>query len=79
MITALDAHPRRCMFCADKIHLCMGFVLARDILPIMQASLEGRPLPLIKVRELCGRCVFVWNRIANEDYAGNLNGKSCGG
>lgn len=79
MSTALDAYPRRCLLCAEKIHLCMGFVLARDILPIMQAILEERPLPLIKVRELCGRCVFVWNRIANQVYAENVNGKSCGG
>ena len=62
--TALDANPRRCLFCAAKIHACMGFVLARDILPVWQAMADGRPLPLLKVRELCGRCVIVWDRIA---------------
>jgi hypothetical protein len=63
-MTALDAHPRRCMLCGVKIFECMGFVLARDILPIMQAQFSGMPIPLIKVRELCGCCVLVWNAAA---------------
>lgn len=63
MTTALD-HPRRCLFCGVKIFECMGFVLARDALPVMQAAFLGLPLPRIKVRELCGRCVHIWGRIA---------------
>jgi hypothetical protein len=64
-VTALD-HRRRCMFCGAKIFLCNGFVLARDMVPIMQAILEDRPIQLpIKVRELCGRCDgTTWGPIA---------------
>lgn len=60
---ALDAQPRRCMLCGTPIHLCMGFVLARDAIVAIRASLAGQPPP-IKVRELCGRCIFIWDRIA---------------
>jgi len=60
---ALDAHPRRCFMCGAKIFECMGFVLARDILLVWQAMLAKRPLP-IKVRELCWRCVRVWDGFA---------------
>jgi hypothetical protein len=66
MCTALDAHPRRCLMCGATIHLCMGFVLARDILLIMQATLAGLPVPAIKVREFCGRCVLAWDRIVEQ-------------
>lgn len=65
-VTALDVNPRRCLFCATTIHLCMGFVLARDILPYMQAVVAGLPLPRTKVREVCGRCVHIWDRIVEE-------------
>lgn len=63
MTTALDANPRRCFMCGAKIFECMGFVLARDILPILQATVAELPIPSIKVRELCGFCVFVWKDI----------------
>jgi hypothetical protein len=49
--------------CGAKIFECMGFVLARDILLVWQAMLAKRPLP-IKVRELCWRCVRVWDGFA---------------
>jgi len=52
------------MLCGVRIFECMGFVLARDILPVMRADIAGQPRPLMKIRELCGRCVLVWNRIA---------------
>lgn len=74
-VLALDAHPRRCFMCATKIFNCNGFVLARDVLPIMRAAFTGQPNPLIKVRELCGKCVFIWgenilcgSRRSVEDY-----------
>jgi hypothetical protein len=57
-------HPRRCLMCGSKISECMGHVLARDILPVMRAIMAGQPIPLIKVRELCGRCEPVWGQIA---------------
>jgi hypothetical protein len=57
-------HPRRCFLCGVRIHLCMGFVLARDIVLIMQSQFSGQPIPRITVRELCGRCVFAWDEIA---------------
>ena len=64
----LDAHPRRCFMCGVKIFNCNGFVLARDLMPIIQALLEKRPSPLVKVRELCGQCIFVWDSFAEKEY-----------
>lgn len=46
---ALDANPRRCMFCGVPIHLCMGFVLARDAVVAIEGALAGLLAP-IKVR-----------------------------
>lgn len=63
--TALD-YPRRCCSCGVRISACMGFVLARDMLPVLARLVTGVPAPLVKVRELCGRCVFVWNAIAEQ-------------
>lgn len=63
MIVALDPNPRRCLFCGVPIHRCNGFVLARDAVLILREALAGKPAS-IKARELCGRCVFVWDAIA---------------
>jgi hypothetical protein len=65
LLESLDVNPRRCLFCGTPIHLCMGFVLARDSVVIMQDALAGRR-PTIKARELCGKCVFIWDRIADK-------------
>lgn len=65
-MTALDANPRRCLFCATRIHLCMGFVLARDAVVIMEAALAGHRAP-IKARELCGKCIFAWDAIVERN------------
>ena len=40
---------RECMYCHTPIYECMGYVLPRDVLAI----LEGRWVPDQMVRELC--------------------------
>lgn len=66
---ALD-HPRRCWLCAIRLYECMSFVLARDILIIWEREVihKDLPLPRIKVRELCSRCVRKWNEISESWY-----------
>lgn len=44
---------RYCCECGRRIHLCMGCVLARDLLDFQ----DGKRL---NVREHCGRCVIRW-------------------
>lgn len=39
---------RKCIICGSDLHLCMGFVLARDFIA------DKRP-----PRELCGKCVLI--------------------
>jgi hypothetical protein len=44
---------RQCVRCGTPIEGCMGFVLARDFL----AVLEGK-IPPESVREICGKCAL---------------------
>lgn len=41
---------RQCLKCQTPISECFGFVIARDILPVLAGKATHQP------RELCGRC-----------------------
>lgn len=43
---------RYCYSCKKEITNCMGFVIVRDLL-------EYENNKKIKIRELCGKCVFI--------------------
>lgn len=52
-----DLQLRKCYKCGEPIEACMGFVLARDFL----ARISGDQRP---VREICGKCVLLYERRA---------------
>jgi len=44
---------RQCMYCGEPIYECMGYVIPRDILPVLEAVFEGRKYEGPQPRELC--------------------------
>lgn len=49
---------RKCCCCGKEIDACMGFVSAGDFLKAVAGE-----IPWKDVRELCGRCVFLAERV----------------
>lgn len=46
-----EPESRQCMKCGTPITACNGFVLMRDLLPVLEGNAPD------EVREACGRCV----------------------
>ncbi len=62
---------RACFVCGAPIAECMGYVLARDILPVLEAFDNGHKYTGRQPRELCAKstCNDLWKAyLAIEDF-----------
>ena len=53
---------RQCMYCGTPISECFGYVIPRDILPILEAVLEDQKYEGPQPPELCSsfKCNNLW-------------------
>jgi hypothetical protein len=60
---------RQCMFCGDPIAECMGYVLPRDILPVLEAMRNNENYAGPQPRELCSKdeCGIKWHEQLQEE------------
>ena len=60
---------QECMYCGVILYECMGKVLVRDLLPLLEAGLEGKPYTGPQPRQLCWgeECNSKWAKFLEEE------------
>jgi len=60
---------QECMYCGTDLFECMGKVLMRDVLPLLEAVYEGRSFTGPQPRQLCwsDECNNKWSKFLEEE------------